>query len=89
MPVKGGKVDNYVALLNKFLKFCSALEIIILERNSYEFLLFQSEKVIKVCSYKSGLAGDTDMGHGKLLQFQIWIQFKGLEIIIIMVDPGF
>lgn len=89
MPVKCGKMDYYIALAHKLFKLPGIFEVIILEGNSYELLLFQSEEVIKVGSYKSGLAGDTDMEHGKFLQFQIWIQSKGLEIIIIMVDPGF
>lgn len=63
MPVKCRKMDNHITLANKFFKFCGIIEIIILEGNSDVFLLFESEEVIKVCSYKSCLAGDTDMEH--------------------------
>lgn len=64
MPVKCRKMDYHVAFADEFLQFILVIEVIILERNTCNLFLPESEEVEQVGSDESGLAGDADVKHG-------------------------
>jgi len=57
-------MDYHVAFADEFLQFILVIEVIILERNTCNLFLPESEEVEQVGSDESGLAGDADVEHG-------------------------
>lgn len=61
MTIKCSEVDDHIASADKLIQFILVIEVIILERYPCNIVLSEPEKVIKMGSNESGLAGDADI----------------------------